>query len=145
MSIPEYASTQPLDDGASPEIFGALGLTRMHPRASERRSALASASRLLVENLGAVPTTLQSCGASDTDRTHLTVVSTRCLGRSAFGDCCGLVADSPVVGEVSRDRRVLSDQLRLFHVGSEGPGYDMAGIMRVLLGRCEPGMAVDAY
>ncbi|MGO2802180.1 MAG: replication initiation protein [Corynebacterium variabile] len=83
MSIPEYASTQPLADGASPEIFGALGMTPMHPRSSERRSALASASRLLVEALGAVPTTLQSCGASDADRTHLTAH----LGRKALQGC----------------------------------------------------------
>lgn len=83
MSIPEYVGTQPLADGASPEIFGALGMTPMPPRSSERRSALASASRLLVETLGAVPTTLQSCGASDTDRTYLTAH----LGRKALQGC----------------------------------------------------------
>lgn len=83
MSIPEYASTQPLADGASSGIFGALGLTPLHQRSSDRRSALASASRLLVENLGAVPTTLQSCGASESDRTHLTGH----LGRKALQGC----------------------------------------------------------
>jgi len=83
MSIPEYARTQPLVDDAAPEISGALGLTPLNVRSSERRSALASASRLLVETLGAVPTTLQSCGASDSDRTNFTSH----LGRKALQGC----------------------------------------------------------
>ena len=52
-------------------------------RSAQQRSALAGAARLLVENLGAVPTSLQSCGATDTDRAHLTAH----LGRHALQGC----------------------------------------------------------
>lgn len=52
-------------------------------RSPQQRSALAEASRLLVETLGATPTTLQSCGATDTDRAHLTGH----LGRHALQGC----------------------------------------------------------
>lgn len=52
-------------------------------RSPQRRSALADAARLLVENLGAVPTALQSCGVSDADRSRLTAH----LGRVALQGC----------------------------------------------------------
>lgn len=52
-------------------------------RSPERRSALADAARLLVEDLGAVPTALQSCGATDADRSRLIAH----LGRAAFQGC----------------------------------------------------------
>ncbi|MGO3064047.1 MAG: hypothetical protein ACTIIN_13490, partial [Brevibacterium aurantiacum] len=48
-------------------------------RSPEQRSALAAAARLLVENLGAVPTSLQSCGATDAERSRLITH----LGRAA--------------------------------------------------------------
>lgn len=53
------------------------------PRSPEQRSALADAARLLVENLGAVPTSLQSCGATDAERNRLITH----LGRAAFQGC----------------------------------------------------------
>ncbi|MGO2692728.1 replication initiation protein [Corynebacterium variabile] len=52
-------------------------------RSPQQRSALADAARLLVENLGAVPTALQSCGVSDADRSRLTAH----LGRAALQGC----------------------------------------------------------
>lgn len=52
-------------------------------RSPEQRSALAGAARLLVENLGAVPTSLQSCGATDAERNRLTAH----LGRVALQGC----------------------------------------------------------
>ena len=108
MSVPERTSEHPPNAGVSPDdtvpqgVFpdpGDLsdptvfaGFTGLNPlaspptapeRSSERRSALAEASRLLVETLGATPTTLQSCGATDTDRAHLTAH----LGRHALQGC----------------------------------------------------------
>jgi len=52
-------------------------------RSPEQRSALADAARLLVENLGAVPTSLQSGGATDAERNRLITH----LGRAAFQGC----------------------------------------------------------
>ncbi|WP_288630801.1 replication initiation protein [uncultured Corynebacterium sp.] len=52
-------------------------------RSPQQRSALAGAARLLVENLGAVPTSLQSCGVTDADRSRLTAH----LGRVALQGC----------------------------------------------------------
>ena len=52
-------------------------------RSPEQRSALADAARLLVENLGAVPTSLQSCGATDAERSRLITH----LGKAAFQGC----------------------------------------------------------
>ena len=80
MSIRHDALPSPLADDGLP---GVPGLLQMSSRSPEQRSALAEASRLLVEHLGAVPTTLQSCGASDTDRAHLTAH----LGRKALQGC----------------------------------------------------------
>lgn len=108
MSVPERTSEHPPNAGVSPDDTAPRGvvpdlvglpdpavfadLTGLNPLASsptaperspERRSALAEASRLLVETLGATPTTLQSCGATDTDRAHLTGH----LGRHALQGC----------------------------------------------------------
>lgn len=108
MSVPERTSEHPPNAGVSPDdtvpqgvfpdpvdlsdpaVFAGLtGLTPLTSpptapeRSPERRSALAEASRLLVETLGATPTTLQSCGATDTDRAHLTAH----LGRHALQGC----------------------------------------------------------
>ena len=108
MSVPERTSEHPPNAGVSPDDTAPRGvvpdlvglpdpavfadLTGLNPLASsptaperspERRSALAEASRLLVETLGATPTTLQSCGATDTDRAHLTAH----LGRHALQGC----------------------------------------------------------
>lgn len=108
MSVPERTSEHPPNAGVSPDdtaprgvvpdpvdlpdpaVFAGLtGLTPLTSpptapeRSPERRSALAEASRLLVETLGATPTTLQSCGATDTDRAHLTGH----LGRHALQGC----------------------------------------------------------
>ena len=108
MSVPERTSEHPPNAGVSPDdtaprgvvpdlvglpdpaVFAGLtGLTPLTSpptapeRSPERRSALAAASRLLVETLGATPTTLQSCGATDTDRAHLTGH----LGRHALQGC----------------------------------------------------------
>lgn len=52
-------------------------------RSPQQRSALADAARLLVENLGAVPTALQSCGVTNADRSRLTAH----LGRVALQGC----------------------------------------------------------
>ncbi len=52
-------------------------------RSPQQRRALADAARLLVENLGAVPTSLQSCGATDAERSRLITH----LGRAAFQGC----------------------------------------------------------
>ncbi|MGO2783244.1 MAG: hypothetical protein ACTIBZ_12520 [Corynebacterium variabile] len=65
MSIRHDALTPLLTDGVPSD------LPQTATRSTQKRSALADAARLLVEGLGAVPTTLQSCGASDTDRTNL--------------------------------------------------------------------------
>ncbi|MDN6428134.1 replication initiation protein, partial [Acidipropionibacterium jensenii] len=106
--VPERTSEHPPNAGVSPDDTAPRGvvpdlvglpdpavfadLTGLNPLASsptaperspERRSALAEASRLLVETLGATPTTLQSCGATDTDRAHLTGH----LGRHALQGC----------------------------------------------------------
>ena len=108
MSVPERTSEHPPNAGVSPDDTAPQGvfpdpvdlpdptmfadLTGLTPlttsptapeRSPERRSALAEASRLLVETLGATPTTLQSCGATDTDRAHLTGH----LGRHALQGC----------------------------------------------------------
>jgi hypothetical protein len=62
------------------------GLSSFSPsrsRSPQQRSALAGAARLLVENLGAVPTSLQSGGATDAERNRLTAH----LGRVALQGC----------------------------------------------------------
>jgi hypothetical protein len=104
MSVPERTSEHPPHAGVSSddtiqqgglpgpvdpsELAVFAGLTDLNPltippKAPERRGALAGAARLLVETLGATPTTLQSCGATDTDRAHLTSH----LGRKALQGC----------------------------------------------------------
>ncbi|MFZ2273667.1 replication initiation protein, partial [Corynebacterium variabile] len=66
------------------ELAGGQTITpQVGTRSPQRRSALADAARLLVEGLGAVPTTLQSCGVTDADRTNLTAH----LGRVALQGC----------------------------------------------------------
>lgn len=66
------------------ELSGQLSsFSPSRSRSPEQRSALADAARLLVENLGAVPTSLQSCGATDAERNRLVTH----LGRAAFQGC----------------------------------------------------------
>ncbi|CAM5307159.1 replication initiation protein [Corynebacterium variabile] len=66
------------------ELSGQLSsFSPSRSRSPEQRSALADAARLLVENLGAVPTSLQSCGATDAERNRLITH----LGRAAFQGC----------------------------------------------------------
>lgn len=79
---------QVLDPFASLDTLAELAGGRTFPprggaRPPEQRSALADAARLLVENLGAVPTSLQSCGVTDADRNRLTAH----LGRVALQGC----------------------------------------------------------
>lgn len=72
--------------GADPlaDLSGQLSsFSPSRSRSPEQRSALARAARLLVEDLGAVPTSLQSCGATDAERNRLITH----LGRAAFQGC----------------------------------------------------------